>query len=79
MSRTTVRWQYCCKHRLAATMARMVQTSKPTISRAFIGWTVFLSTVKINHCQGFYQANLSKEFHDAGYGDTEALGDAIET
>lgn len=59
-------------------MERMVQTSEPTISRAFIGWTVFL-TVKINHCQGFYQANLSKEFYDAGYGDTEALGDAIET
>ena len=64
-------------------MARMVQTSEATISRVFTGWTVFLSTVfecvELKPLPGFVQAYLPQEFYDAGYGDTEALGDATET
>lgn len=61
----------------------MVQTIKSTISRAFIGWAVFLSTVfkwlELKPLLAFVQAHLPQEFYDAGYGETEALGDATET
>ena len=64
-------------------MASMVQTSVSTISRAFIGWAVFLPTVfeclELKPLLGFVQAHLPQEFYDAGYGETEALGDATET
>ena len=73
-----------CRHSLhMGIMARMVQTSVSTISRAFIGWAVFLSTVfeclELKPSPGFVQAYLPQEFYDAGYGETEALGDATET
>ena len=57
--------------------------SVPTTSRAFIGWAIFLSTVfeclDLKMLPGVVQAYLPQEFYDAGYGETEALGDATET
>ena len=64
-------------------MARMVQTSVPTMSRAFIGWAIFLPTT-VFEClgpkplPGLVQAYLPQEFYDAGHGETEALGDATK-
>ena len=61
----------------------VVQTSVPTMLRAFTGWAIFLSTT-VFECldpkplPGFVQAYLPQEFYDAGYGETEALGDATE-
>ena len=73
-----------CRHSLhLGIMARMVQTSVSTISRAFIGWAVFLSTVfeclELKPLPGIVQAYLPQEFYDACHGETEALGDATET
>ena len=72
-----------CRHSLhLGIMARMVQTSVPTISRAFIGWAIFLSTVfeclDLKPLPGFVQTYLSQEFYDAGYVEIEALGDATD-
>ena len=73
-----------CRHSLhLGIMARMVQTSEATISRAFTGWTIFFSTVfecvELKPLPGFVQAYLLQEFYDVGYRDTEVLGDATET
>lgn len=73
-----------CRHSLhLSIMARMVQTSVLTISRAFIGWAIFLSTVfeclDLKPLPGFVQAYLPQEFYDTGYVETEALGDGTKT
>ena len=48
-----------------------------------MAWAVFLSTLfeclDLKPLPGFVQALLPQDFYDAGYGETEALGDATET
>ena len=39
----------------------------------------YLNVLNPNHYLGLSQAYLPQEFYDAGYGETEALGDATET
>ncbi|XP_028518951.1 uncharacterized protein LOC110252056 [Exaiptasia diaphana] len=64
-------------------MAWMVQGSEATISRCFCGWAVFLSTLfdclDLRPLPGFVQAFLPKVFEDAGFAETEVLGDATES
>ena len=73
-----------CRHSLhLKVMAWMTQSSEATISRVFVAWAVFLSTLfeclDLSPLPGFVDAFLPKVFRDAGFAETEALGDATET
>ena len=73
-----------CRHSLhIKVMAWMTQSSEATISRVFVAWAVFLSTLfeclDLSPLPGFVEAFLPKVFKDAGFVEAEALGDATET
>lgn len=64
-------------------MAWMTQRSEATISRIFGAWAVFLSSLfdclDLSPLLGFVQAFLPKVFEEAGFAETEVLGDATES
>ena len=72
-----------CKHALdLGRMGWMTSTSASTMSRVFVGWCVFLSSIfeSINTTPlpSFVDKFMPKNFIEAGYQDTAAIGDATE-
>jgi len=61
----------------------MTAASTSTVSRNFCAWAVFLSSLfeslGLKPLPGFVEEFLPREFIEAGYEDTETLGDATET
>ena len=73
-----------CRHSLhLKVMAWMTQSSEATVSRVFAAWAVFLSILfecfDLSPLPGFVEALLPKVLKDAGFAETEAMGDATET
>ena len=72
-----------CRHALhLGVVAWMTGTSVSTISRIFVGWCVFLSSVfqaiDMSPLPGFVDTFMPKQFVDAGYCDVARIGDATE-
>ena len=65
-----------CRHSLhLKVMAWMTQSSEATMSSFFfLAWAVFLSTL----FESLDLSPLPKVFNDAGFAETEAMGDATE-
>ena len=63
-------------------MAWMTATSSSTMSRIFVGWCVFLSSIfesiEMTPLHGFVEKYMPKDFVEAGYSDTAVIGDATE-
>ena len=72
-----------CRHALhLGVVAWMTGTSASTISRIFVGWCVFLSSVfqaiDMSPLPGFVDTFMPKQFVEAGYCDVALIGDATE-
>ena len=72
-----------CRHALhLGVMAWMTATSSSTMSRIFVGWCVFLSSIfesiDMTPLPGFVEKYIPKDFVEAGYSDTAVIGDATE-
>ena len=61
----------------------MTAASTSTVSRNFCAWAVVLSSLfewlELKPLPGFVEESLRRELIEAGFADTEALGDATET
>ena len=73
-----------CRHSLhLGVVSWMTGASISTVSRNVVAWAVFLSSLfeclELKPLPGFVEEFLPKEFIEAGYAATEALGDATET
>lgn len=73
-----------CRHFLhLKVMVWITQSSKATVSRVFVAWAVFLSTLfeclDLTPLPAFVEALMPKVFNDAGFAETEAMTDATET
>ena len=72
-----------CRHALdLGVIAWMTGSSISTMSRIFVGWCVFLSTIfesiDLTPLPGFLNDYMPKCFMESGYGDTALIGDATE-
>ena len=72
-----------CRHTLdLGVIAWMTGSSISTMSRIFVGWCVFLSTIfesiDLTPLPGFLNDYMPKCFMESGYGDTALIGDATE-
>ena len=72
-----------CRHGLnQGVMAFMVDKSKSTVQRIFIGWVIFLATIfkeiDLNPASGFLLKKMPKSFIETGHGLTDILIDATE-
>ena len=72
-----------CKHALdLGIMGWMTSTRASTMSRVIVGWCVFLSSIfefiYTTPLPGFVDKFMPKNFIEAGYQDTAAVGDATE-
>lgn len=76
-----LRFLTICRHALHfGLIAWMTDTSSSTMSRIFVGWCVFLSSIfeyiEMTPLPGFVEKYMPKDFVQAEYSDTAVIGDA---